>query len=79
MQTIVSIIIIFAFECIIQISVKQDVIEKELHERTMRICKDYIMLGAPEVLQMGKNMIKLIKAKRVLDIGSLLSHCNFLL
>ncbi|VBB33479.1 unnamed protein product [Acanthocheilonema viteae] len=28
------------------------------------------MLGAPEVLQMGKNMIKLIKAKRILDIGT---------
>ncbi|CAG9540355.1 unnamed protein product [Cercopithifilaria johnstoni] len=52
------------------ISVKQDVMEKKLCEITMRIRKDYIMLGAPEVLQMGKNMIKLIKAKRILDIGT---------
>ncbi|VIO88590.1 O-methyltransferase family protein [Brugia malayi] len=52
------------------ISVKQDLIEEELREKTIRSHKDYIMVGAPEVLQMGKNMIKLIKAKRVLDIGT---------
>ncbi|VDM10014.1 unnamed protein product [Wuchereria bancrofti] len=52
------------------ISVKQDLIEEELREKTMQSHKDYIMVGAPEVLQMGKNMIKLIKAKRVLDIGT---------
>lgn len=40
---------------------------------TIRFHKNYIMLGSPEVLQMGKNMIKLIKARRILDIGSLCS------
>lgn len=44
--------------------------EKELRETTMRLHRSYTMLGAPEVLQVGKNMIKLIKAKRILDIGS---------
>ncbi|VDK85391.1 unnamed protein product [Litomosoides sigmodontis] len=52
------------------ISVKENVMEKELRERTMRLHKNYMMLGAPEVLQVGKNMIKLIKAKRILDIGT---------
>uniref|UniRef100_A0A0R3RVM6 O-methyltransferase n=1 Tax=Elaeophora elaphi TaxID=1147741 RepID=A0A0R3RVM6_9BILA len=52
------------------ISVKQDVLEKELREKTMQTHRNYIMLGAPEVLQMGKNMIKLIKARRILDIGT---------
>ncbi|VDK24788.1 unnamed protein product [Anisakis simplex] len=29
------------------------------------------MLGAPEVLQFGRNLIHLTQAKRVLDIGKL--------
>uniref|UniRef100_A0A1I7VNV1 O-methyltransferase n=1 Tax=Loa loa TaxID=7209 RepID=A0A1I7VNV1_LOALO len=52
------------------ISVKEDMMEKELREKTMQNHKDYFMIGAPEVLQMGKNMIRLIKAKRALDIGT---------
>uniref|UniRef100_A0A2K6VZM4 O-methyltransferase n=1 Tax=Onchocerca volvulus TaxID=6282 RepID=A0A2K6VZM4_ONCVO len=52
------------------ISVKQHDMEKELREKTMQIHEKYEMLGAPEVLQLGKNMIKLIKAKRILDIGT---------
>jgi hypothetical protein len=28
-----------------------------------------MMLGAPEVLQLGANVIRMIRAKRALDIG----------
>jgi predicted O-methyltransferase YrrM len=53
-----------------KISLKQTDIEKALQEKTIKERKDFIMLGAPEVLQYGKHLIQLIKGKRCLDIGT---------
>uniref|UniRef100_A0A7E4UQS3 O-methyltransferase n=1 Tax=Panagrellus redivivus TaxID=6233 RepID=A0A7E4UQS3_PANRE len=53
-----------------QHSIKQTPAEKELQEATLANEKMCIMLGAPEVLQLGKNFIELIGAKRALDIGT---------
>ena len=49
---------------------KQTNVEQEIQKDTLAKTEDSIMLGAPEVLQFGKNFIQLIKAKRVLDIGT---------
>ncbi|KAE9547146.1 hypothetical protein FO519_009644 [Halicephalobus sp. NKZ332] len=51
-------------------TVKQTEIEKEIHHDTLTKTKDSIMLGAPEVLQFGKNFLHLIGAKKALDIGT---------
>jgi hypothetical protein len=51
------------------LTVKMDPLEQELHDSTIKNAKHYSMLGAPEVLQFGKNFIQLIGAKRALDIG----------
>uniref|UniRef100_A0AC35FFJ2 O-methyltransferase n=1 Tax=Panagrolaimus sp. PS1159 TaxID=55785 RepID=A0AC35FFJ2_9BILA len=53
-----------------KLTVKQTPTEKELEESTIKNHQHYGMLGAPEVLQFGKNFIHLIGAKRVLDIGT---------
>uniref|UniRef100_A0A914PR60 O-methyltransferase n=1 Tax=Panagrolaimus davidi TaxID=227884 RepID=A0A914PR60_9BILA len=52
------------------VSVKQNEIEKELYNATFTLGKESMMLGAPEVLQFGKNFIRLIHAKRCLDVGT---------
>uniref|UniRef100_A0A0N4ZJ85 O-methyltransferase n=1 Tax=Parastrongyloides trichosuri TaxID=131310 RepID=A0A0N4ZJ85_PARTI len=52
------------------ITSKQEPIEKELMESTLKNHKMCGMLGAPEVLQVGKNFIQLIKAKKCIDIGT---------
>ena len=53
-----------------QHTVKQTEIEKEIQKGTFDKTKDPEMLGAPEVLQLGKNFIQLIGAKKALDIGT---------
>uniref|UniRef100_A0A914DDW6 Uncharacterized protein n=1 Tax=Acrobeloides nanus TaxID=290746 RepID=A0A914DDW6_9BILA len=53
-----------------KISLKETVLGKAIHKATLEQSQDSIMLGAPEVLQFGKNFINLIKAKRVLDVGT---------
>jgi len=53
-----------------EISVRADPLQKELAKITIEQSPESIMLGAPEVLQFGANFIKLIGAKRVLDIGT---------
>uniref|UniRef100_A0A0K0DST1 O-methyltransferase n=1 Tax=Strongyloides stercoralis TaxID=6248 RepID=A0A0K0DST1_STRER len=52
------------------VTVKQTQLEKDLMEGTLASHSKAKMLGAPEVLQMGKNFIRLIKAKKCLDIGT---------
>uniref|UniRef100_A0A0K0DXP0 O-methyltransferase n=1 Tax=Strongyloides stercoralis TaxID=6248 RepID=A0A0K0DXP0_STRER len=52
------------------ITVKQSQLEKEIMQNTINNHKQFIMLGAPEVLQVGKNFIRLINAKKCLDIGT---------
>uniref|UniRef100_A0A0N4ZG09 O-methyltransferase n=1 Tax=Parastrongyloides trichosuri TaxID=131310 RepID=A0A0N4ZG09_PARTI len=52
------------------ITTKQTPIEKELMETTLKNHPMARMLGAPEVLQIGKNFIQLIKGKKCLDIGT---------
>uniref|UniRef100_A0AC34G6B6 O-methyltransferase n=1 Tax=Panagrolaimus sp. ES5 TaxID=591445 RepID=A0AC34G6B6_9BILA len=44
--------------------------EKELYEETFKRARMAMMIGAPEVLQFGKNFIRLIQAKRCLDVGT---------
>ncbi|KAE9547145.1 hypothetical protein FO519_009643 [Halicephalobus sp. NKZ332] len=51
-------------------TVKQTEIEKDVHHNTLSGTDDPIMLGAPEVLQFGKNFLHLIGAKKALDIGT---------
>ncbi len=46
-----------------------DPIQEELTTITLRDAPSAGMLGAPEVLQFGANFIKLIGAKRALDVG----------
>ena len=53
-----------------QLTVKQSEVEKELCENTFNLGDSSRMLGAPEVLQFGKNFIHLIGAKRCLDVGT---------
>uniref|UniRef100_A0AC35TQI7 O-methyltransferase n=1 Tax=Rhabditophanes sp. KR3021 TaxID=114890 RepID=A0AC35TQI7_9BILA len=45
-------------------------LEQKIAQDTLDNHEKRGMLGAPEVLQAGKNFIKLIKAKRCLDIGT---------
>jgi len=52
------------------LTVLQSPAEKELQERTLTMHKHAGMLGAPEVLHLGKTYIHLIGAKRCLDIGT---------
>ncbi|CEF70552.1 O-methyltransferase, family 3-containing protein [Strongyloides ratti] len=52
------------------ITVKQSQLEKEIMQNTLDNHQQSMMLGAPEVLQVGKNFIRLINAKRCLDIGT---------
>uniref|UniRef100_A0A0N5CI12 O-methyltransferase n=1 Tax=Strongyloides papillosus TaxID=174720 RepID=A0A0N5CI12_STREA len=52
------------------LTVKQSQLEKEIMRETLKSHDQSIMLGAPEVLQVGKNFIRLIHAKKCLDIGT---------
>uniref|UniRef100_A0A914ZZR7 Uncharacterized protein n=1 Tax=Parascaris univalens TaxID=6257 RepID=A0A914ZZR7_PARUN len=52
------------------ISVKQDPTLQKLSENTIKNAPMAMMLGAPEVLQFGQNLIRLTHAKRALDIGT---------
>lgn len=54
----------------LQLSLKESDVEKKLQQATIKNRKDFIMLGALEVLQLGKNLIQLINGKRCLDIGT---------
>ena len=49
---------------------KQTDVEKDIHDTTISTMKSAVMLGAPEVLQFGKNFLHLIGAKKALDIGT---------
>lgn len=51
-----------------QLSVKEDPVLSKLRAETNKR-SDVMGLGAPEVYQLGQNLIRLIKGKRVLDIG----------
>lgn len=42
--------------------------QKEIFERTMEIPQKF-MAGAPEVITLNMHFMRLIKAKRVLDVG----------
>ncbi|VIO97556.1 O-methyltransferase, putative [Brugia malayi] len=53
----------------VNISVKMDPIQKIIFERTLNL-PDGGMIGAPEVLQLGQNLIHLIQAKKAIDIGT---------
>uniref|UniRef100_A0A0M3I4T3 O-methyltransferase n=1 Tax=Ascaris lumbricoides TaxID=6252 RepID=A0A0M3I4T3_ASCLU len=52
------------------VSVKQDPILQKLSENTVKNAPMGGMIGAPEVLQFGQNLIRLTHAKRALDIGT---------
>uniref|UniRef100_A0AC34QVJ8 O-methyltransferase n=1 Tax=Panagrolaimus sp. JU765 TaxID=591449 RepID=A0AC34QVJ8_9BILA len=51
-------------------TIKQSDVEKEIQDKTLSEHRMAVMLGAPEVLHVGKNFIQLIHAKKVLDIGT---------
>jgi len=51
-------------------SLRLDPVQDELMAKTLAEAPDGGMIGAPEVLQFGANFIRLIKAKRVLDVGT---------
>ncbi|VDN42784.1 unnamed protein product [Gongylonema pulchrum] len=53
---------------LIQISVKTEPIQEEIYIRTLTQLLNGGMIGAPEVLQLGQNLIHLIQAKKVIDI-----------
>ncbi len=52
-----------------ELSVRFHPAQTKLHAATMGLGRRAGMMGAPEVLQMGSNLIQLIGGKRVLDIG----------
>ncbi|VDK85472.1 unnamed protein product [Litomosoides sigmodontis] len=53
----------------VNISVKMDPIQKTIFERTLRLPGGG-MIGAPEILQLGQNLIHLIRARKAIDIGT---------
>uniref|UniRef100_A0A0R3RQS9 Catechol O-methyltransferase domain-containing protein 1 n=1 Tax=Elaeophora elaphi TaxID=1147741 RepID=A0A0R3RQS9_9BILA len=53
----------------VNISVKMDPIQHVIFQRTMRLPGGG-MIAAPEVIQLGQNLIHLIQAKRAIDIGT---------
>ena len=44
-------------------------LQNELTEATLKNADRAMMLGAPEILQAGANFIRLIRAKKALDVG----------
>ena len=44
-------------------------LQNELMDATLKSANMSMMLGAPEVLQVGANFLRLIKAKKALDVG----------
>uniref|UniRef100_A0A0M3JHW7 Ribosomal_S4 domain-containing protein n=1 Tax=Anisakis simplex TaxID=6269 RepID=A0A0M3JHW7_ANISI len=56
------------------VSLRLDPLQVELQQNTIEHAPMSGMLGAPEVLQFGRNLIHLTQAKRVLDIGKLTDH-----
>lgn len=54
----------------VNITLKQDPAQEEISAKTMENCKNYVMLGDPQVYRLGQNMIRLTNAKRALDIGT---------
>uniref|UniRef100_A0A1I8EQR8 O-methyltransferase n=1 Tax=Wuchereria bancrofti TaxID=6293 RepID=A0A1I8EQR8_WUCBA len=52
----------------VNISLKMDPIQKIIFKRTLDLPGGG-MIGAPEVLQLGQNLIHLIQAKKAIDIG----------
>ncbi|XP_068213489.1 probable caffeoyl-CoA O-methyltransferase 2 [Palaemon carinicauda] len=49
-------------------SIRHTDVQKKLGEETLKMERG-MMLGAPEVLQLNQNLIRSIKAKKVLDVG----------
>ncbi|TKR81327.1 hypothetical protein L596_015210 [Steinernema carpocapsae] len=60
-----------------KITVKAEPIEDELRTKTLENAASGGMVGAPEVLQLGKNFIKLIHGKKALDIGTFTGSSAF--
>ncbi|KHN79155.1 Caffeoyl-CoA O-methyltransferase 2 [Toxocara canis] len=52
------------------VSLKPDPLQVQLAENTIKNAPMHGMLGAPEVLQFGQNLIRLTRARRALDIGT---------
>uniref|UniRef100_A0A8R1TX81 O-methyltransferase n=1 Tax=Onchocerca volvulus TaxID=6282 RepID=A0A8R1TX81_ONCVO len=52
------------------ISVKMDPIQRVIIKRTLENLQSGMMIAAPEVLQLGQNLIHLIQAKKAIDIGT---------
>ncbi|KAJ1347015.1 hypothetical protein KIN20_001952 [Parelaphostrongylus tenuis] len=53
-----------------KLTVRQHPLQKELHDSTLKNAPMSFMLGAPEVLTVGSNLIHLIGGKKALDIGT---------
>uniref|UniRef100_A0A914EAS9 O-methyltransferase n=1 Tax=Acrobeloides nanus TaxID=290746 RepID=A0A914EAS9_9BILA len=53
-----------------RLTVKPTELEEKITNDTINNDNWFVMLGAPEVLQLGKNFIQLIGAKKALDIGT---------
>ncbi|KAH7693110.1 O-methyltransferase family protein [Aphelenchoides avenae] len=53
-----------------RLSVTETDIEKELRQKTLEGSEMAGAMGAPEVLQLGKMFLRLLHAKKVLDIGT---------
>ncbi|CAJ0571864.1 unnamed protein product, partial [Mesorhabditis spiculigera] len=53
-----------------KLTIKLHPMQQELQDSTLANHKMSVMLGAPEVLTIGQNFLKLIHAKKVLDIGT---------
>ncbi|CAJ0948934.1 unnamed protein product, partial [Mesorhabditis belari] len=52
------------------LTIKLHPLQQELQDATLAHHKMYVMLGAPEVLTIGQNFLKLIQGKNCLDIGT---------
>ncbi|VDD93966.1 unnamed protein product [Enterobius vermicularis] len=53
-----------------ELSIKQDPLLKKVSDDTIRNLPFGLMIGAPEVYQLGQNLLRLIRAKKALDIGT---------
>ncbi|OZC05104.1 O-methyltransferase [Onchocerca flexuosa] len=57
-------------EYCVNISIKMDPIQRVIIKRTLENLQSGMMIAAPEVLQLGQNLIQLIQAKKAIDIGT---------
>lgn len=54
-----------------EVSLEQDPLLEEISKKTLQYLRHGGMIGAPEVHQLGQNLIRLIQGKKALDIGTL--------